>query len=154
MSLLFYIFRFLDHINTLGLQGEMGALFHRWQLSRQIRIHNDKSGEIDGLIVRKYCDYNPITKILTIPGFQKPSFWHNHKSQFLYNYDALNAIDIRINFRMSVTTHQITMSLHDACIHKLTGYYLIYFIASYHSSFIEEMLLGLMDSNFLIEVCT
>lgn len=46
-----YIFRLLDHISTLGLQGEMGDLFHRWQLSRQIRVHNDKNGEIDGLIV-------------------------------------------------------------------------------------------------------
>lgn len=44
-------FRLLDHISTLGLEGEMGALFHQWQLSRQIKIHNDRSGEIDGLIV-------------------------------------------------------------------------------------------------------
>jgi len=47
------MFRLLDHITTLGLEGEMGVLFHQWQLSRQIRIHNDKSGEIDGLIVSK-----------------------------------------------------------------------------------------------------
>ena len=53
-------FRLLDHISTLGLEGEMGALFHRWQLSRQIRIHNDKSGEIDGLIV-SYCIQHRLT---------------------------------------------------------------------------------------------
>jgi len=45
--------RLLDHITTLGLEGKMGALFHQWQLSRQIGIHNDKCGEIDGLIVGK-----------------------------------------------------------------------------------------------------